>query len=308
MDGIFLNWFKFFLTSIPPTRPVLLIMDGHGTHMSIEIIELARSNGVYLLCLPAHTTHILQPLDVGVFKSFKSNFSKACSKYLAVNPGRVITSDKLAFLVAEAWPLSLTPLNIMSGFKKTGIYPINPSEVTDREFAPSKLFQQQTQDGSASDSLTEKSLFSPDKVDLYKKRYEEGYDLNDPSYMAWLKINHPTEVCSNTAAKSSSSLASSEPSKTSQDSVDCGSGKLKLSSNDALSQLLVLPCAVPKSKNRCKPALNAKAVCITDDSVLEDLKRLLELVVKQAYITSGMASDMAKNMFPASSIYLNMLT
>ena len=118
--------------------------------MSIEIIELVQSNGVYLLCLPAHTTHILQPLDVGVFKSFKSNFSKACSKYLAVNPGRVITSDKLAFLVAEAWPLSLTPLNIMSGFKKTGIYPINPSEVTDKEFAPSKLFQQQTQDGSAS--------------------------------------------------------------------------------------------------------------------------------------------------------------
>ena len=44
---------------------------------------------------------------------------------------------------------------IMSGFKKTGIYPINPSEVTDRECAPSKLFQQpQTQDGSASDNPT----------------------------------------------------------------------------------------------------------------------------------------------------------
>jgi len=132
--------------------------------------------------------------------------------------------------------------------------------------------------------------------------------LNDPSYISWLKISHPTKVCSNTAAKSSSSLASSEPSKTSKDSANCGSGKLKLSSDDALSQLLVLPCAIPKSKNKCKPALNAKAVCITDDSVLEDLKRLLELVVKQAYITSGMASDMAKNMFPASSIYLNMLT
>ena len=78
----------------------------------------------HLLCLPSHTTQVLQPLDVGVFKSFKSNFSKACSKYLAANPGREITSDKLASLVAEAWPLSLTPLNIMAGFKKTGIYPI----------------------------------------------------------------------------------------------------------------------------------------------------------------------------------------
>jgi len=34
-----------------------------------------------------------------------------------------------------------------------------------------------------------------------------------------------------------------------------------------------LPCAVPEAKSKRKPALNAKAVCITDDSVLEDLKR-----------------------------------
>ena len=104
-NDLFLQWFKFFLANIPPTQPMLLIMDGHGTHMSIELIELARSSGVHLLCLPSHTTHILQPLDVGVFRSFKSNFSKACSKYLAAHPGRVITSDKLASLIAEAWPL-----------------------------------------------------------------------------------------------------------------------------------------------------------------------------------------------------------
>ena len=57
-------------------------MDGYGTHMSIELIELAQSNGVHLLCLPSHTTHILQPLDVGVFKSFKSNFSRLAASML----------------------------------------------------------------------------------------------------------------------------------------------------------------------------------------------------------------------------------
>ena len=208
-SDLFLQWFEFFLQHIPPTWPVLLIMDGHGSHMSIDLIELARSNGVHILCLPSHTTHVLQPLDMGVFKSFKSHFSKACSKYLAANPGRVITSNKLASLVAEAWPQSHTPLNVMSGFKKSGIFPLNPSEVTDRQIAPSKLFQQQStkssQDvGSEIPTSTSKDpLFSPDKVALYKKRYEEGYDLEDPGYVAWLKINHPTEVCS-IATKSSS--------------------------------------------------------------------------------------------------------
>lgn len=47
-------------------------------------------------------------------------------------PGRVITTEGLAFLVGEGWPPSLTPVNIMSGFKKCGVSPINPRAVIDR--------------------------------------------------------------------------------------------------------------------------------------------------------------------------------
>ena len=56
----FVDWFAFFLKSIPPTRPVLLVQDGHSSHVSIELIEMARENGVCLLRLPAHTLHILR--------------------------------------------------------------------------------------------------------------------------------------------------------------------------------------------------------------------------------------------------------
>ena len=118
--------------------------------------------------------------------------------------------------------------------------------------------------GLASNSPTKDPLFSPDKVKLYKKRYEEGYDLDDPSYTAWLKIYHPTEVCS-TTTKSLSSLVLSKDS--------AGSGKSKLSSDDALSEILVLPHPVPRNKSKCNPTLNDKAVCITKDNVLKDLKK-----------------------------------
>ena len=40
-SDLFLQWFKFFLSNIPPCRPVLLIMDGHGSHVSINVIEVA---------------------------------------------------------------------------------------------------------------------------------------------------------------------------------------------------------------------------------------------------------------------------
>ena len=44
-------------------------------------LELACANDIHLLCLPAHTTHILQPLDIGVFKVFKSHFHVACRQH-----------------------------------------------------------------------------------------------------------------------------------------------------------------------------------------------------------------------------------
>ena len=70
----------FFLLHVPPTRPVLLIQDGHSTHVSIELVELARENGVYLLCLPSHSSHVLQPLDVGIYKFLKTFFFQSVSE------------------------------------------------------------------------------------------------------------------------------------------------------------------------------------------------------------------------------------
>ena len=47
---IFLQWFQ-------PARPVLLIQDGHYSHISIELIELAKAHSIHLLCLPPHIYH-----------------------------------------------------------------------------------------------------------------------------------------------------------------------------------------------------------------------------------------------------------
>ena len=54
------------------------------------------------------------------------------------NPGQVITPTILAPTVAEALTNSLTPLNILSGFKKCEVHPLNPGEVKDRQLAPSR--------------------------------------------------------------------------------------------------------------------------------------------------------------------------
>ncbi len=280
-SGVYIEWLKFFSRKIPPIRPVLLIQDGHGTHISIDVIEFARENGIHILCLPAHTTHILQPLDVGVFKSFKSNFSKACTRYIASHPGRVITTDVLASLVAEAWPCSFTLLNIMSGFRKCGMFPFNPSAVDDRQLAPSKAFQTtpipsnvEPVSESIGETISEPSspLFTEEQESLYSKRYEEGYDLDDPSFVAWLKINHPDKCVSVMSGTSSSieTSASSSILPSSNETVPPFSDGATCSS-DILSEILVLPQPQAPKRKR-KTAMNSKAVCITDGEVLQELK------------------------------------
>ena len=88
---LYMEWFRFFLSCIPPTCPVLLLQDGHSSHISIDIIKLARENSIHITCLPSHTTHLPQLLDIGVFKSFKSHYNAQCRKYMVVHPGRTIT-------------------------------------------------------------------------------------------------------------------------------------------------------------------------------------------------------------------------
>jgi DDE superfamily endonuclease/Tc5 transposase DNA-binding domain len=61
-------------------KPILLIYDGHGSHETTELIKLARENNIILFCLPPHTTHKLQPLDVGVFGPFQRAWADRCDE------------------------------------------------------------------------------------------------------------------------------------------------------------------------------------------------------------------------------------
>ena len=245
--------------------------------MSIDAIEFARANNIHLLCLPSHTTHILQPFDVGVFKSFKSNFSKSCSNYLAKHPGRVVTPEILSSLVADAWMPSLTTLNIMSGFQKCGLFPLNPGAVDDRCMAPSKAFVKNRESAAitvpntdtCTNSVPSSPVFTKEQEELFIKRFEECFDIADPSYVAWLKINHP-EVALSVAGTSTTTCTSSQP--TSASSVDkqpAGDTSKANSASDILSEVLVLP-APRELKQKQKGGLTTKGCILTD--MIDDLK------------------------------------
>ena len=53
------------------------------THMrQSDLASLQKKHKIHLFCLPAHTTHRLQPLDVGVFGPLQHAWQHACASYL----------------------------------------------------------------------------------------------------------------------------------------------------------------------------------------------------------------------------------
>lgn len=63
------------------TETRLLILDGHNSHMSPEFLIYAIEHNIIVLCLPSHTSHVLQPLDVGLFAQLQRYYSAELDKW-----------------------------------------------------------------------------------------------------------------------------------------------------------------------------------------------------------------------------------
>ena len=78
-DQIGLQWIQHFekhtrQKTVGSKR--LLILDNHGSHTTPEFRKFCEDNSIILLWMPPHSSHLLQPLDVGCFSPLKTAFSK----------------------------------------------------------------------------------------------------------------------------------------------------------------------------------------------------------------------------------------
>lgn len=120
-------------------NPALILLDNHDTHASLDLIIYCRDNGLVLLTFPPHTTHRLQPLDVSVFGPFKARCRAAFNSWMSNHPGRAITIYDIASLSASAFNEGFSRQNIISGFLKTGCYPMNRNVFSDEDFMASQV-------------------------------------------------------------------------------------------------------------------------------------------------------------------------
>lgn len=132
----FINVFHHFVqhARCSKERPAVLFLDNHDSHVSVEVITAARNAGVHLVTFPPHTSHRLQPLDVAVYGPFKTRYNQACDEFMTTHPGKPITIYNIAELSQKAFVQAFSKSNIMKGFERTGIWPLNRNVFTDDDF------------------------------------------------------------------------------------------------------------------------------------------------------------------------------
>ena len=125
-QGLFYLWFtKHFLRYAVPTRPIILLLDGHSSHYSPETIRLAAKHKVILFTFPPNTTHLTQPLDKGIFGPLKIHWRQECQKYIQENPYKIINRFSFGSIFHKAWMKSMISSNITKAFRIVGVYPFN---------------------------------------------------------------------------------------------------------------------------------------------------------------------------------------
>ena len=114
------------LPDLSPDHPAILIMDGHGSHFTLELLQHCRDVGLHIILRPPHTTHVLQGEDVVHFGVFKPKYRQEKLKALsaAVLQGRTcLNAGDLLSCARAPWEEAFNQANCLRAWDKIGVVP-----------------------------------------------------------------------------------------------------------------------------------------------------------------------------------------
>ncbi len=123
-----IEWLKKVF--IPYTQPLtpekrLLVLDGHGSHITDEFMLLCLQNNIQLLYLPPHSSHVLQPLDLSVFGPLKEAYRRHLGFVNQFCCSTVVGKRNFLLCYRKARSKAFIAKTIQSGWRTTGLWPVN---------------------------------------------------------------------------------------------------------------------------------------------------------------------------------------
>jgi 4-hydroxybenzoate polyprenyltransferase len=127
------GWFRdiFLPETKPPVASLwrILILDGIRAHCTSAVMNLAIAHKVRLLYLPAHTSHVTQPLDVGTFAPLKHYYREELRPYANISSTAPVAKQRFLIAYKITHSKAINSRTIRNAFKAAGIWPTGAHRV-----------------------------------------------------------------------------------------------------------------------------------------------------------------------------------
>ena len=144
---VFESWLtSVFVPSVDSQqKPIILLFDGHGSHLTYSSVVAAKAAQIEIICLPPNTTGALQPLDVAVFKGMKSEWRKIVNNFYWETHHTAIKKEHFPTLLNKLFRyMTSHPGSVVNGFAKCGIYPLDKTRIPEGKMILSQSFTEST--------------------------------------------------------------------------------------------------------------------------------------------------------------------
>ncbi|RHZ32279.1 hypothetical protein DYB37_014019 [Aphanomyces astaci] len=113
-------------------RPAVLVLDNCSSHLSVNSLPICEAYGICLVRLPANATHLLQPLDVALFRTFKRKIFCGVTQCLQAMDSMTLPRDAAIKIAREAFNTVFPAMDdpkkvntaVANGFRTCGIWPL----------------------------------------------------------------------------------------------------------------------------------------------------------------------------------------
>ena len=245
---VFFEWLaNIFFPSVQnkATFPIILFVDGHKSHVNLSVSEFCRDHDIILYCLPAHSSHALQPLDVACFGPIKRKWNDKLSEFRSKN--NVPMNKAHFFSVFHAmWDEMKGTDHGVGGFRKSGLVPFNPDNIdflsvsqNNREYDENQEKRYASKDEclgfATAFVLLEKNLTSNQKT-LFEHRYMSNYEfpaIKSPENQLYSFYSECRKLLSSKYSRSTGEAATPAVIEPSKDSKNVGGSDCQPSTSNA---------------------------------------------------------------------------
>uniref|UniRef100_A0A336MFM0 CSON002321 protein n=1 Tax=Culicoides sonorensis TaxID=179676 RepID=A0A336MFM0_CULSO len=214
----FANVFIPYLKEHKITLPVVVFLDGHKSHLTLELSDLCKEHGIILVALYPNSTHILQPLDVAVFGPMKKEWKNICRQWRVTHDGFEISKENIPIALKSFLNSPSMAQNIKSGFRCTGLFPFNEDAVNYSKIVLRPSNEALSQQTSQVTQLTknERVLFIEDNIDpdMLTKFWEvndnqdwDGDEQYRQLFYFWRKTCHTSPLVEHNAVQTENEIS-----------------------------------------------------------------------------------------------------